>query len=102
MTIVNGYTIKPKANLGGANLRGANLRGADLDFSALPLNCGSFDVVVDTKFVWQIMAHLHRFDTRYVSTKAKRALRAIEPYGNEFCRYRKDVEPIKKKREIEK
>ena len=30
MKVVNGYEIKPDANLRGANLRGANLRGANL------------------------------------------------------------------------
>ena len=32
---VNGYDIKPDANLKGANLEGANLKGADLRYANL-------------------------------------------------------------------
>ena len=79
------------ADLRWADLRGADLRGADLDFSCIPLWCGSFGMKVDTRFVWQIIAHLGRLDTTYVSKKANKALKAINPYVNEFCRYRDDV-----------
>ena len=33
--IINGYEIKPKADLRGADLRGADLRGADLQGTTL-------------------------------------------------------------------
>ena len=45
------------ANLRGANLRGANLRGANLDYSFLPLWCGSKDMIVDRRIAAQIAAH---------------------------------------------
>ena len=50
------------ANLGGANLpfanlRGADLRGADLDYSFLPLWCGSKGMIVDRRIAAQIAAH---------------------------------------------
>jgi len=46
------------ANLSYANLSYANLRGADLDFSCWPLWCGSKDVKVDLKIVYQLLAHV--------------------------------------------
>ena len=45
------------ANLKGADLRGANLRGADLDYSFLPLWCGSKGMIVDRRIAAQIAAH---------------------------------------------
>ena len=57
-----------RANLRGANLRGADLlganlqradlRGADLDFSCWPLWCGSKNVKVDNKILFQLIAHI--------------------------------------------
>jgi hypothetical protein len=52
-----------RANLRGANLRGANLekadlRGADLDFSCWPLWCGTKGVVVDSRILAQLCAHV--------------------------------------------
>ena len=47
------------ANLRGADLRGADLRGADLDYSSgIPLYCGGSQMIVDKKFICQILAHL--------------------------------------------
>jgi hypothetical protein len=56
-----------KANLIGADLRGANLigadlRGANLDFSVLPLWCGSKGVTVDHRIAAQIAAHFCALD----------------------------------------
>jgi len=50
------------ANLRGADLRWANLRGADLrwanlDYSCLPLWCGSKGMIVDRRIAAQIAAH---------------------------------------------
>ena len=47
----------PFANLRGADLRGANLRGANLDYSFLPLWCGSKGTIVDRRIAAQIAAH---------------------------------------------
>ena len=41
-----------------ADLRGANLRRADLDFSCWPLWCGSKNVKVDNRLVFQLAAHI--------------------------------------------
>jgi len=83
------------ANLQGANLEGADLRDADLDSSCFPLWCGSFGMTVDTRFVWQLIAHIGRLDTSKISKKAKEAVSLLEPYYDEFCEYRNDIEPIR-------
>ena len=49
---------------GERDFRRANLRGADLDFSTLPLWCGSFDLTCDTRLVSQLLYHLCRLDVR--------------------------------------
>jgi uncharacterized protein YjbI with pentapeptide repeats len=46
-----------RADLRGANLRGADLRGANLDYSCLPLWCGSKGMIVDRRIAAQIAAH---------------------------------------------
>ena len=82
------------ANLCGADLYKADLRGADLDLSVFPLWCGSFGLKTDTRLVWQLIAHITRLDTSKTSEKAKEAIKALMPYANDFCRYRKDVDKI--------
>ena len=47
-----------EADLRWANLRETNLRGADLDFSCFPLWCGGSRFKCDTKFVYQLLAHI--------------------------------------------
>ena len=66
-----------RADLRGADLRGANLRGADLhgadlrradlheadlDFSCFPLWCGGSKFKCDTKFIYQLLAHICTLD----------------------------------------
>jgi hypothetical protein len=46
------------ADLQRADLRDANLQGADLDFSCWPLWCGSKNVNVDLKTIYQLLAHV--------------------------------------------
>jgi len=46
------------ADLCGADLRDANLCGADLDFSCLPLWCGSLGIHIDDRLAVQILYHL--------------------------------------------
>lgn len=46
-----------KLVLRGADLWRADLRGADLDFSCLPLWCGSVDIKIDEKLAKQFLAH---------------------------------------------
>ena len=50
------------ADLKRADLRGAYLRGANLDFSVLPLWCGSKGVQVDRRIAAQIAAHFCALD----------------------------------------
>lgn len=47
-----------RADLQGADLRGANLQGVDLDFSCLPLWCGSLLVNMDDRQVKQLLYHI--------------------------------------------
>ena len=76
-------------------MRGADLRGADLDYSCFPLWCGSFDIKVDSRFVFQIIAHLSRVQKVHLSVEAKRAIKALDKWKNKFCEYREDVKEIK-------
>lgn len=45
------------ANLFGADLREADLRGANLDFSCLPLWCGSVGATIDGRLSRQFVYH---------------------------------------------
>ena len=90
--LINGkeYKIEPHADL-----READLSGANLNFSCFPLWCGSFDMKVDKRLVWQLIAHIGRLDTKHITDKkAVAALKALKPYVNEFCKYRNDVDKI--------
>ena len=61
------------ADLRGANLQGADLRGADIDYSCLPLWCGSKGMVVDRRIAAQIAAHfcaLECDDADYLAARA--------------------------------
>jgi hypothetical protein len=51
------YANLQYADLQGADLRGADLQGADLDYSCLPLWCGSKGMIVDKRIASQIAAH---------------------------------------------
>lgn len=82
------------ADLWGADLREANLRGADLDYSCLPLWCGSFDMKVDDRFVYQLIAHICRLDISECSANVTIAVKLLESYCNKFCEYRNDVEEV--------
>ena len=82
------------ANLHGADLHEANLRGANLDFSCLPLWCGSFDMKADSRLIFQLIAHITRIDKTYLSIEAKRAIRSLDEWKNEFCKYGKDIKEV--------
>ena len=72
------------ANLKGANLKGAKLEGANLDFSCLPLWCGSKDMKVDKKIAMQIAAHfcvLDCDDKEYLVARS-----AIMPFAKQSHR----------------
>ena len=61
------------ADLRNADLQGANLRGADIDYSCLPLWCGSQGMVVDRRIAAQIAAHFCALacdDADYLAARA--------------------------------
>ena len=59
-----------EANLRRANLREADLRRANLDFSCLPLWCGSKQMKVDRQIALQILAHFCALDCDDMDIKA--------------------------------
>ena len=116
---INGYEIKPYADLKGADLRYANLEGADLegadltytnlkgadlldadltgadlDFSCLPLWCGSFNMKVDDKFISQLICHITRLNTKNCNERTKEIISKLDEYKNDFCNYRSDIDKI--------
>ena len=61
------------ADLQEADLRGANLQGANLDYSCLPLWCGSKKMIVDRRIAAKIAAHfcvLACDDVDYLAARA--------------------------------
>ncbi|MBU0847216.1 pentapeptide repeat-containing protein, partial [Patescibacteria group bacterium] len=84
------------ADLRDADLQGADLQGVILDFSVFPLWCGSFNMKVDNRLVYQLIAHIHRLDTSGCGKDVKKILEVTNKWRNQFCRYRGDVEAIKK------
>ena len=88
-----------EANLSGADLRRADLRRADLseadlseanlDFSVLPLWCGSLNVKVDDRIVRQLLYHVIRIaQVSSLSQELKDALlsKALIKQANLFHR----------------
>ena len=55
---INGEKDGIRADLRGANLRGADLCGADIDYSCLPLWCGSLQANMDDRQVKQLLYHV--------------------------------------------
>ena len=51
-----------RANLRGSDLRSSDLSGSDIDFSCWPLWCGSKNVKVDLRIVYQLLAHVACLD----------------------------------------
>ena len=75
-----------KANLKGANLEEANLKWANLDFSCLPLWCGSLSAHFDDKQLIQITYHLVKagLNSKNASDKVKSELSKLVDLANEF------------------
>ena len=61
------------ADLSGADLSGADLSGANLDFTAIPMHCGTLKgVKVDFNLVCQMLLHVFALeceDKRFIAVK---------------------------------
>ena len=76
------------ADLSDADLRGADFRGADLDYSCLPLWCGSLSANFDDRQLKQIAYHLVKagLQSKNASEETKTELRKLIPFANGFHR----------------
>lgn len=76
---LNGEEEGEMADLWGANLRRANLREADLNYSVLPLWCGSLHAKYDDRQVIQFLYHtLSAAQSEHVSEEVKKVLLSPE------------------------
>ena len=77
-----------EADLRGADLREADLYGADLDYSCLPLWCGSLEANFDSKQLKQIAYHLVKagLHSKNATEEDKKELRKLIDYANQFHR----------------
>ena len=80
--------IFKSADLTNANLKGADIRGADIDFSYLPLWCGSLSAHFDDKQLIQIAYHLVRagLKSKNASDETKKELSKLIDFANKFHR----------------
>ena len=71
-----------------ADLCGADLYGADLDFSCLPLWCGSLEANFDSKQLKQIAYHLVKagLQSSNATDADREELSKLIDYANEFHR----------------
>jgi uncharacterized protein YjbI with pentapeptide repeats len=76
------------ADLRGADLSDADLRGADLDYSCLPLWCGSLHADFDDKQIIQLTYHLASagLSSKNVSGDVKEQLNSLVDLANRFHR----------------
>ena len=76
------------ADLCGADLSGADLRGTNLDFSCLPLWCGSLGAHFDDRQLKQIAYHLVKagLQSKNASEETKRELQKLAVFANGFHR----------------
>ena len=76
------------ADLRCADLRSANLSGVNLDFSCLPLWCGSVEAQFDDKQIIQIIYHAVKagLDSSNTSKEVKSELLKIVDLANKFHR----------------
>ena len=71
-----------------ANLRDADLQGADLDYSCLPLWCGSLSAHFDDRQIIQFIYHVTRagISSKNTSEDIKAELKKLTPLANKFHR----------------
>ena len=77
-----------RVDLRGTDLKEADLSGADLDFSCLPLWCGSLDAHFDDRQLYQIAYHLVRSGlySKNASEETKDELSKLIGFANKFHR----------------
>ena len=77
-----------EADLKWADLRGTDLLGANLDFSCLPLWCGSLRANFDSRQLKQIAYHLVKagLQSKNATEEDKTELRKLIDYANGFHR----------------
>ena len=76
------------ADLTDADLRGANLRDTNLDYSCLPLWCGSLEAHFDDRQLVQIAYHLVKagLQSKNASEETKKELSKLIDFANKFHR----------------
>ena len=76
------------ADLSHADLRGANLRDTNLDYSCLPLWCGSLEAHFDDRQLVQIAYHLVKagLQSKNASEETKKELSKLIDFANKFHR----------------
>jgi len=84
------------ADCTGADFTGADFTGAIFDFASLPLWCGAFGMVVDDRFVGQLIHHFAKLDVSKCSGGVKEAVEHIKKMAisDLFCEYRHDIKRI--------
>ena len=82
------YANLRDVDLTGADLRGANLRDTNLDYSCLPLWCGSLEAHFDDKQLVQIAYHLVKagLQSKNASEETKKELSKLIDFANKFHR----------------
>ena len=82
------YANLRDADLTDADLRGANLRDTNLDYSCLPLWCGSLEAHFDDRQLVQIAYHLVKagLQSKNASEETKKELSKLIDFANKFHR----------------
>ena len=82
------YANLRDADLTGADLTGANLRDTNLDYSCLPLWCGSLEAHFDDRQLVQIAYHLVKagLQSKNASEETKKELSKLIDFANKFHR----------------
>src|SRR4030043_184105 len=74
-----------------ADLQYADLQSANLDFSCLPLWCGSFNMKVDDNILEQILTHVKMFDVSKCSKENQEFVKLIPDRVKDKLRKRHDL-----------